>query len=602
MKTSTPILSLAGLIALMSVGVVAHGGDDVTPRWSLEGSQLAVWDVFVLAAEEGYSDTPRSREFALGLFGHQIDRRGDARFPVHIVEEITYDLALRVPIGKVKQGQKIKMRVRYDRIREHRPIDVMITGRIVEVTETELRLEGKAIGAPALKYEGKIPSVEKWLTEFTAEFEIGFDLERGIMTAAKVRLTGTSEPKGGAWDKKPPETVDHAHRFRFALREVYDYNPEWLDSPKRLNAAIGRAIDEGVAWLREEVQEDGRYKPHEAKYPHGETCLATLTLLLCGADRDDPFILDLMETIRSFKLKNTYEIAIALMAMEAFYAPADEVSEVHAGKRPAPKRRKVGRDDLEWMQERTERLISIALRETGGWGWGYNRGESRVDLSNTQYAGLGLLSAWRCGVQIPDEAWVGLAKGVMRHQTPGRKIKLFIQRVGEKSRRTISTGRGARLKNLVEGGFSYYPRAKEPKSSMTAGGISTLQIVRDVLRSRNSRLLRAGLGKRIDRSIDEGRAWLAGNWMLQRHAPDHARGRMIYYLYSLERAGVLCYVLKVNGHDWFFEGAAWLIAMQQSDGHWPERTGAVHETCFALLFLKRGTLPIPMPERTGAGR
>ena len=101
---------------------------------------------------------------------------------------------------------------------------------------------------------------------------------------------------------------------------------------------------------------------------------------------------------------------------------------------------------------------------------------------------------------------------------------------------------------------------------------------------------------------EEGWAWYAGNWMIQRHAPDHGRGWHLYNLYSLERAGVLSYIVRVNNYDWYFEGAAWLVATQEAGGHWQERTSEVHNTCFALLFLKRGTLPIPMPERTGAGR
>jgi hypothetical protein len=57
-------------------------------------------------------------------------------------------------------------------------------------------------------------------------------------------------------------------------------------------------------------------------------------------------------------------------------------------------------------------------------------------------------------------------------------------------------------------------------------------------------------------------------------------------------------------HEWYAEGAAYLLKEQQVDGSWKPKdgTGAV-DTCFAILFLKRATVtldkekqPKPKPE------
>jgi hypothetical protein len=67
-----------------------------------------------------------------------------------------------------------------------------------------------------------------------------------------------------------------------------------------------------------------------------------------------------------------------------------------------------------------------------------------------------------------------------------------------------------------------------------------------------------------------------------------------YYLYALERAGMLTGVEKIGSHDWYAEGAKYLLDHQRADGSWPggEEEEAVWNTCFAILFLKRSTRPL----------
>src|SRR5206468_12811238 len=71
-----------------------------------------------------------------------------------------------------------------------------------------------------------------------------------------------------------------------------------------------------------------------------------------------------------------------------------------------------------------------------------------------------------------------------------------------------------------------------------------------------------------------------------------------YYLYALERVGMLYGTPSIGTHDWYAEGSRKLLELQQSDGSWWDRVdgnkhqgGASRDTCFALLFLKRATRP-----------
>lgn len=76
------------------------------------------------------------------------------------------------------------------------------------------------------------------------------------------------------------------------------------------------------------------------------------------------------------------------------------------------------------------------------------------------------------------------------------------------------------------------------------------------------------------------------------------------YLYGLERAGDLLGLRFFGKHDWYREGAEFLIGAQQAGGSWPGvAKGAPNahgetellRTCFALLFLKRATIPPSVP-------
>ena len=62
-----------------------------------------------------------------------------------------------------------------------------------------------------------------------------------------------------------------------------------------------------------------------------------------------------------------------------------------------------------------------------------------------------------------------------------------------------------------------------------------------------------------------------------------------YYLYSLERAGILSGVKRVGNKDWYLEGVLQLLERQRKDGSW---TAHVPANCFALLFLRRATAPV----------
>jgi len=144
-------------------------------------------------------------------------------------------------------------------------------------------------------------------------------------------------------------------------------------------------------------------------------------------------------------------------------------------------------------------------------------------------------------------------------------------------------------------GFRYSTLDSYPTAwgSMTCAGIASLAIARDQL----VRLKGGPLPPRRAREIEDlmlsGWGWLDRHWTIDRHPLKPRNGWYYYYLYNLERAGVLTRVRLVGGKDWYFEGAVQLLARQKKNGSWNEHGGGnITETCFALLFLKRATAPL----------
>ena len=134
---------------------------------------------------------------------------------------------------------------------------------------------------------------------------------------------------------------------------------------------------------------------------------------------------------------------------------------------------------------------------------------------------------------------------------------------------------------------------------MTSAGITTLLVGRSILGKRIGKKEQA----KITQCVWDGFAWLSSHWTMMEN-PEVDRSHY-YYLYGVERIAALGMYEKIGKHYWYKEGAFVLLKQQYSDGHWDTRKEVapsdINDTCFALLFLRRGTVPIG-DVMTGRGR
>jgi hypothetical protein len=249
--------------------------------------------------------------------------------------------------------------------------------------------------------------------------------------------------------------------------------------------------------------------------------------------------------------------------------------------------------DQQFCMELVNRLYRAQSRE-GGWRYGerFRVVGSEEDISATQIVMLGLKSASRMKLPV-NSAVVRRAMGfVMRSQeADGPKV------LRKPDAKPADRGTYASLGEDRARGWAYekksdVPGELVPCGSMTTAGIATILICKSILGTQLSTKESAD----ADRCIWDGFAWLSQNWSVVKNPGSIPRPHMMYYLYGIERVGTLGLYRKIVTHDWYNEGAYVITRIQQPDGSWNTRSEAdpcdVIDTCLALLFLRRSTVPI----------
>ena len=323
------------------------------------------------------------------------------------------------------------------------------------------------------------------------------------------------------------KTVVRAGPWRFRIAEVADGSA----TPTRVNAAI----DAGVGYLLQRQLADGSWADYRPTHPAGMTALACYTLMKCGLAHRHPAVRRGLDFVRTQDPRDTYSVALVLMALAAADDP----------------------DDRERMEVLTALLLDGQL---GNGMWSYSCSDRRDggyggDLSNTQYAALGLRAAAAVHIKVPVAAWRQLARAVAACEAGS-------------------------------GGFGYTQAGAEGAAgpSMTAAGIGTLAACLPYLEDGRAA---HDARERIARGIE----WLGRNCILHDNAI-HPDVWSYYAVYGLERAGALAGVGSFGEHPWYPESAALLLAQQRDNGGWyPGGSLGTPDllTCFALLVLRRAT-------------
>jgi hypothetical protein len=162
-----------------------------------------------------------------------------------------------------------------------------------------------------------------------------------------------------------------------------------------------------------------------------------------------------------------------------------------------------------------------------------------------------------------------------RHDVP-------VERLSELVNRRFRTGQ------QPTGGWGYHYKST-PTQSMTCVGLIGLAIGHGTAHEVEGPRKGPSL---TDPAIEKGLQAL-GKFV---GAPKRGKGSTpmvsLYFLWSVERVGVLYDLKTIGGKDWYTWGVEMLLPNQKADGSWvsPAHGGPVIDTSMALLFLRRANL------------
>ena len=370
--------------------------------------------------------------------------------------------------------------------------------------------------------------------------------------------------------------------------------------------AVSRAIERGVAYLKR-TQKDGGSWTRESHLV-GYAALLGLTLLECGVPANDPAVQKAAALVRGERPRttSTYELGLSVLFLERLGHPADrpivqelaarliagqlpdggwhyqcpildpsqqatllwQLTELRSGA-PAKLLKPVAKGTPEPAQKpakQRERARGKSTRATAvlrnvpslqeDLRVRQDPASGMADNSNTQFAALALWAAQRQDVPVE------------------RALALVAKRF-----RTCQND---------DGGWGYHSggEQREPsRPSMTCVGLLALAVGH-------------GLGRDDEPargSVPDEQIQNAMNALGKRVGKPMTRDDYdLYFLWSLERVGVLYGLQRIGGGDWYSWGAEFLVGKQAKGGEWKgshyHGASPTLDTCFALLFLKRVNL------------
>ncbi len=364
-----------------------------------------------------------------------------------------------------------------------------------------------------------------------------------------------------------------------------DTNPTPAPRPAEIPPEVNRAIDRGIAFLKTEVK-------NIPGHDHGRFALVALTLLECGVSPDDPILAGMIRHVRDGvpNFNTTYTMSATILLLDRLGREEDEpvirrlalqlaAAQTAAGgwnyvaPQLAPKQLDELQDLLVSESDPVGRDPALAklpaVRYRSGQKPDLTLSAHADDNSNTQFAALALWVARKHGVPV---------------DRPLAFVEARFRATQDKS-----------------GGWGYGPPdgAGHPilRDSMTCAGLLGLAVGRAVGAADERKP-----GQATDEQAEKALRFLSETIRRSAAAPvpgppeqpqkdyrpiqSHSDGDL-YYLWSLERVGVLYDLKTIGGVDWHVWETKLLLGVQNPDGSWSDRWGQLVGTCFALLFLKR---------------
>ncbi len=352
---------------------------------------------------------------------------------------------------------------------------------------------------------------------------------------------------------------------------------------------VDTAVGRGVAFLKKAQNPEGTWpgpRPVEA------AALAGMTLLECGLPAADPVLVKAANYVRKNvpTMNNTYGISLYILFLNKL-------------------------NDQEDKSRIKDLALRLVMGQTPNGGWTYNcpiLPTREQDLLVNLLQDLGKKSWPELKKEVP-----GLIKGLppalhslalLRDPNQGEN---FYREGGDNSNTQFAllalwAARNQKLPvdptlQLVVRRFRNSQNADGSwfyanKSNASPGGLPTMTCAGLLALAVGYGLPAAGSERtdpKKDQAIDKAIKHLA-KAIGGRNPRGKPRMLEMYFLWSVERVGVLYHLKTIADKEWYYWGMDILLANQNANGSWHAGIGhgsdPVLDSCFALLFLQRANL------------
>lgn len=225
------------------------------------------------------------------------------------------------------------------------------------------------------------------------------------------------------------------------------------------------------------------------------------------------------------------------------------------------------------------------------------------DNSNTQFAILAVWVARKHGVPV-EYALDALEKRFLGSQTPGGgwPYSGILDVEGSASMTCagllgLATAVGRREERRLKADVPKRPDVPKPEAKVDPNDPFFSPAPKEIELPKKPPVAPKVAGdmrdKAIERSLENLAGVLRGDVGRGRNAFRAAgkfADRDLYFLWSLERVGVVYGLEKIGKIDWYDAGADIILPQQKRDGSWPGSYGSEVDTSFALLFLAKSNL------------
>ena len=403
-------------------------------------------------------------------------------------------------------------------------------------------------------------------------------------------------------------------------------------TPAASQKAIDAAIERGVAYLKLQCRGGQALAGGPGgDYGIGTTALAAIALLEAKVPAGDPVMQSLATTIReaAYRETKTYQISLCLIFLDRLENPADIpliqalVARLLAGQNQQggwtysciPNVPADHEQNLRAIAKNSELVAGTGRTKSGSDRSGKPAGRMHPEIekylnilmaartfeaalddnSNTQFAVLGVWAGRKHGVPV-DSALELIEKRFLNTQngsgawsyngggndnaggSPAMTCAGLIGLSVGIARREEQRMRAEKVKKDKE--IAVNPTKKNdpffnpPEKTETRKRPKYQPDARDIAVGRGMAVLGA--------ILQQG--------AFARPGPGVINGDALYFLWSVERVGVIYSAEKLGGADWYAIGSDALLQQQGRDGSWSGSYGSAVGTSFAILFLTRANI------------